>query len=404
MEADPDSVEFDAFIPKLAGLPSGVGYFREPDCDDPFLQQWGMDDSQADDADGAARLIRKLTLRTVEMVPGRALRFTERDLATLLKGIIRATGDPSSAALITSCDSTVLRDGPIVDITLTLDCAEKSPGSDRRLAKGIIAVFNPDYRFTTAAGVVLTAVDYAGGSLLKGAMLCRVITRSSHDSVRAAFIARGVPAEDILQVTAKPVGDTGVPSNTVYIRLTPGYPIQRVPWKVPLQEPDECLGPRKVAIQGHQGCNICRDPSHSKSSCQAYREDLCGRCTIPLAALRQQGRNPLNHDCEGGPGGYGAANLDPLGEGWHLIWKQFELARLQNTTESVDPVTSRASDLQAAKDLADIVRAQLHLGKKKKKKGKRDQPCTPVAVDENTPQAAVRPRQEPDIPALSIGQ
>jgi hypothetical protein len=42
MEADPDSVEFDAFIPKLDG------HFREPDCDDPFLQQWGMDDSQAD--------------------------------------------------------------------------------------------------------------------------------------------------------------------------------------------------------------------------------------------------------------------------------------------------------------------------------------------------------------------
>ena len=40
--------------------------------------------------------------------------------------------------------------------------------------------------------------------------------------------------------------------------------------------------------------------------------------------------------------------------------------------ESEDPVSSRLTDLQAARDLADIARAQLALGGKKKKKKKKE--------------------------------
>jgi hypothetical protein len=145
---------------------------------------------------------------------------------------------------------------------------------------------------------------------------------------------------------------------------------------------------------------VCRDTGHTKIGCKSYKEELCGRCTIPFLALRQQGRNPLNHDCEGGPGGYGAAFLDPMGDGWHHTWKEHELARLAVIPESVDPVITRSSDLQAARDLADIVRAQLSQASKKKKKGKRKQPYSPAPGDEDQPPAAVR---RPEMAEASIG-
>jgi hypothetical protein len=386
MESDNDA----HFIPMLFGLPSGVGYDRDPNGCDASVHA-------ADDIDGATRLIRVLTLKAQARPPGRAPLLSEGDLAKLLKSIIRSAGDPGCKELITSCDSSNAADSCQVDITLTLKCAGPSPGSDRRIAKGIAGLFAPLLElgdnaicFTTAAGINLSAVDYAGGSRLRGALLCRVITRAAHESVAAAFISRGVPEIDILQVSAKPVGDTGVPTNTVLIRLSPGFPVSRVPWKIPLQEPGESLGPRKVSIQGFKGCSCCRDTGHTKTGCKSYKEELCGRCTMPFHALTQQGRNPLNHDCEGGPGGFGAAHLDPMGDGWHHTWKVFELARLNSIPMSEDPVTNRASDLQAARDLADIVRAQLSQAGKKKKKGKRKQPYSPAPEEEDNPSAAVR--------------
>ena len=89
-----------------------------------------------------------------------------------------------------------------------------------------------------------------------------------------------------------------------------------------------------------------------------------------------------------------------MGDGWHHTWKEHELARLAIIPESVDPVTNRSSDLQAARDLADIVRAQLSQASKKKKKGKRKQPYTPAPREEDNPPAAVR---RPEMAGISIG-
>ena len=53
--------------------------------------------------------------------------------------------------------------------------------------------------------------------------------------------------------------------------------------------------------------------------------------------------------------------------------------------ESEDPISSRLSDLQAARDLADIAKAQLAQGgkkKKKKKKEKRKEPPSPAPGEE----------------------
>ena len=78
--------------------------------------------------------------------------------------------------------------------------------------------------------------------------------------------------------------------------------------------------------------------------------------SLDVETLIKQGKNPRNHDCEGGPTGYGATHLDPLGDGWHQIWLQHEASR-SAPAESEDPISSRLFDLQAARDLADIARA-----------------------------------------------
>ena len=386
------------FIPDFFGLPSGVGYEAEPACVD-------LDNTHVQDLDGAERLTRVLTLRPQPSAKKGALLFSETDMARLLNMILDTSGAPAND-VIASCEYVIGRDGCSVQITLTLNVVT-DPGPDRRLAEGIKALFFLDPEgvqrpcLITEAGVKLAAEDYSGGDVLHGALVCRVITHASHHSVRDAFIARGVPAADIIQISAKAIGDTGVLSNTVFIRLKPGYPIDRVPWKVPLQEPGFCLAPRRVAIQGHKGCLICRDLGHSKSACKCAKENLCGRCTFPFAALIKQGKNPRNHDCEGGPTGYGAAHLDPLGDGWHQIWVQHEASR-SAPAESEDPISSRLSDLQAARDLADIARAQLALGgkkKKKKKKEKRKEHPSPAPGD-GQPFSFPRSVEPEDLPTI----
>jgi hypothetical protein len=397
-ESEPHGIDF---IPSLSGLPSGVGY------EESFLMP-ELDAQHVCDLDGAARLIRVLVLRPQQPLKRGALLFSECDLSKVLGIILDTSGAPAND-VITSCDYTIGKDGNTVVITLTL-VAGTNPGSDRLLAEGIKALFRVAPEGTnvqmpclrTEAGVMLVSDSYSGGGRALGDVLCRVISHAPHDTIKEAFVSRGVPAADIIQISAKAIGDTGVPGNTVFIRLKPGFPIDRVPWKVPLQEPGFCLAPRKVAIQGHKGCLVCRDLGHSKSACKSAKENLCGRCTFPFDALTKQGRNPHNHDCEGGPAGYGAAFLDPMGEGWHQVWLQHEASRSAPAV-SEDPISSRLSDLQAARDLADIARAQLaqqSKKKKKKKKDKRKEHPTPAPGDTPPPQG--QPRLE-EIPAAPIG-
>jgi hypothetical protein len=359
------------FLPTLFGLPSGVGYEEEPAMSE-------YDAQHVHDTDGAVRLIRILVLRPQQPSRKGALLFSEGDLAGILSTILDTSGAPAND-VITSCDHAIGKDGTTVVITLTL-AVGMDPGSDRLLAEGIKALFRcaPEGEnvqmpcLITEQGVKLVSQSYSGGDGALGAVLCRVITHAPHDSIKDAFIARGVPAADIIQISAKAIGNTGVPGNTVLIRLKPGFPVDRVPWKVPLQEPGYCLAPRKVSLQGHKGCLVCRDLGHSKSACKSARENLCGRCTFPFDALVKQGRSPHIHDCEGGPTGYGAASLDPMGEGWHKVWLQHEASR-PAPAASEDPISSRLTDLQAARDLADIARAQLaQQGQKKKKKKKKE--------------------------------
>ena len=70
--------------------------------------------------------------------------------------------------------------------------------------------------------------------------------------------------------------------------------------------------------------------------------------------------------------------------------------------ESEDPISSRLSDLQAARDLADIARAQLALGgkkKKKKKKEKRKEHPSPAPGD-GQPFSFSRSVEPEDLPAI----
>ena len=290
-----DSGSDQGFIPSLFGLPSGVGYERSCCMEEDDLLH-------VHDLTGADRLIRLLVLKPLPATKNGALLFSDVDMARLLKHLQNVCG-PAANEVIASCDHSVSKDKCSVLIHLTLNVV-KDPGPDRRLAEGIKFLFLSSGGLKKACliteeGVKLSAVDYRGGNALQDALVCRVITRSSHENVRAALVSRGVPAADIIQITATAIGDSGVLSNTVLIRLKPGFPVDRVPWKIPLQEPGFSLAPRKVSIQGHKGCLICRDLGHSKAACKAALGDLCGRCTFPFAALSKLGRNHHDHDCEG---------------------------------------------------------------------------------------------------------
>ena len=81
----------------------------------------------------------------------------------------------------------------------------------------------------------------------------------------------------------------------------------------------------------------------------AYKQQLCGRCDLSLAELHSQGRAPANHDCEGGPDGYGAEHLDLYGDKWHRIWVKWRDG-LPPCEAPADPlVTARNATLQIAK-------------------------------------------------------
>ena len=104
---------------------------------------------------------------------------------------------PAANEVIASCDHSVSKDKCSVLIHLTLNVV-KDPGPDRRLAEGIKFLFLSSGGLKKACliteeGVKLSAVDYRGGNALQDALVCRVITRSSHENVRAALVSECLP-------------------------------------------------------------------------------------------------------------------------------------------------------------------------------------------------------------------
>ena len=297
--------------------------------------------------DGAGRLYRVLELEPPSSLPREALAFSDEDASALLKFMLDSADSPPPG-LFASCDHYLDRKRKRVVLKMVL-AGDQDPGPDASLAPAIKALFETG--FLPSCKHRLTAASYAAVQTVELARLCRVITRSPVEDVRAALEQRGVPSADILSVTAKKLKGTQTDSGSVLINLSPCFPVDRVPWKIALQEPGECLVPRKVMLEG-PGCNVCRAAKHKQKQCPAFKEELCGRCQFPLKTLAAQGKDPRNHDCEGGPSGYGVQFLDLSGDQWHTVWKQWR-ATLPALAVSEDPFAEiRAASLRAAQDAA----------------------------------------------------
>jgi hypothetical protein len=299
--------------------------------------------------------------RPAEAPRGETLVFAKEDSAALLKML---TSPPVEGALvlddIASCDARVVQSHPlkvVVELGLSVSSDRLDSGFDHLISKG----------FTTAKGLRLLASEAAPPrkDVLRP-RICRVLSRAPAEEVSAAFVHRGVPEESILQVTADTVGQTGVQTRTKQVHLVHGFPMNQIPWKVALQEPGYALGPCSVAIEGNH-CSVCRQQGHKSKKCPSRKEQLCGRCSFPLEAISDENRKAFNHDCEGGPEGYGAAHADPSGLAWHRLFLQHR-ASSAAPAEVADPLAEvRAQSLESAR-----AAAQVALERRKAKKAKQN--------------------------------
>jgi hypothetical protein len=206
--------------------------------------------------------------------------------------------------------------------------------------------------FTLSDGSKVKLVDDVASTGLEDAWVCRLHTFAHTDQIRAAFVARGLQAEHILDVKVVFHEGTDVATNVKLVFISPAVNKDALPWKVALQEQGKALGLCRAVLQGSY-CLICRACDHRMKECPCKKQDLCGRCEFPLRELKKRASK---HDCEGGPAGYGAAHADHTGEKWHAVWRQHENARVQRKTEA-DPVPPEVvANLDAAKAAARAAR------------------------------------------------
>ena len=320
-----------------------------------------------------ATCVRTLHLsRPADAPRGETLVFTNVDSTALLKALV---GEPPEGGPnlgdIASCDAKVLKTHPIrvvVELGLSVSSDRFNPGFCRLISDG----------FTTAKGLRLLASEAAPSSDVQRPRICRVLSRAPADEVIAAFVHRGVPEENILQVTADTVGSTGVQTRAKQIHLTPGFPMDQIPWKVALRDPGSALTPCKVSVEGPH-CSACRQQGHKLKQCSCYKEQLCGRCNFPLEAISDANRKAFNHDCEGGPEGYGAEFADLSGLAWHRLFTQHRNSSAA-PAECEDPLAAaRAASLASAQAAALAARERRAAKKAKKNPGRDTSGDTPPA-------------------------
>jgi hypothetical protein len=316
----------------------------------------------ASQPDRMATCFRVLHLSRPAAAPrGETLVFTEKDSAALLK--ILTAGQPSGApnlSDIASCDVKVPPKAHPARVVLELGLSVSSD----RLDSGFSRLLSDG--FTTARGLRLLATEVKSRRDVQRPRICRVLSRAPSDEVRAAFVHRGVPEDSILRVAADTVGSTGVQTRTKLVHLVPGFPMDQIPWKVALQDPGSVLGPCKVTIEGPH-CSVCRQDGHKLKQCSSYKEQLCGQCGFPLEAISDETRKAFNHDCEGGPSGYGDEHADLSGLAWHRLFVQHKDSTAA-PAECDDPLADvRANSLAKARDAAQAVRERRAAKKAKHK-------------------------------------
>jgi hypothetical protein len=310
--------------------------------------------------------------RPAEAPRGETLVFTCVDSTALLKALIGQPpkGGPNLGD-IASCDARVLKTHPnrvVVELGLSVSSDKFDPCFCRLISDG----------FTTDEGLRLLASEAAPRKDVLRPRICRVLSRASAEEVIAAFVHRGVPKDSIVQVTVDTVGSTGVQTRARQVHLIPGFPMDQIPWKVALRDPGSALTPCKVSVEGTH-CSACRQQGHKLKHCSAHKEQSCGRCGFPLEAISDQGRMAFNHDCEGGPEGYGAEFADPEGLAWHRLFAQHRNSSAA-PAECDDPLAAvRADSLASAQAAALAVRERRAAKKAKKNQGRDASGDTPPA-------------------------
>jgi hypothetical protein len=332
-----------------------------------------------------ATCFRALQLCRPEDAPrGETLVFSDEDTSALLEALIWTPVEGAPALIdIASCDARVVpKVHPAtvaveVGLRLSSDCF--NAGFSRLISEG----------FTTAKGLRLLVSEGSVGKDVQRPRICRVSTRAPEDEVRAAFVHRGVPEDSILRVTADTVGSTGVQTRAKKVHLIPGFPMGQIPWKIALQDPGSALGPIKVAIEGPH-CSVCRQQGHKLKKCPSYLDGLCGRCGFPLGVITDEKKKAFNHDCEGGPEGYGAEFADPEGRAWHRLFNQHRNSSAA-PAEVADPLAEvRASSLASAQAAAQAALAR-RAAKKAKHSARQEQsgdtpPAKKQQLDGSVPQ------------------
>ena len=179
------------------GLPSRAGY--------DYVSGVGFVPPADLHPDEAGRLYRVLTLKPPSSLSAKALAFGPEDNAGLVEFFLRSA-DPPAPDLIASCDFNLDRERKQVMVKLVMHSLD--PGPDERMAPAIKALF--DKGFDTASKLTLKAESYTAVRMTELARVCRVVTATSADRVRDAFVARGVPSSDILSVAPRTVKGTSV--------------------------------------------------------------------------------------------------------------------------------------------------------------------------------------------------
>lgn len=309
--------------------------------------------SRPEPADRAAKCFRKLILQRPKDAPrGEALSFTKKDSERLLQLLTEAPEGTLELDHIASCDveRAAEKHPAAIEVLLGLSVplGHLKPGIKHLVDKG----------FTTEAGLRLVLVEVAN-TRDDRPRICRLLTRAPNDEVRAAFVERGVPPDSIVRVAAETVAATGVHTRIRIVHLDPGFPLVQIPWKVALQDPGAAMGPVKVVIEGPH-CSACRQQGHKLKQCPSYQERLCGRCGYPMDAITDANGKTYNHDCEGGPAGYGEAHVDLDGVQWHRVYTQHRESQ-PAPAEVEDPLADvRAASLSKAQAAAQAVRAKRH--------------------------------------------
>ena len=174
------------------GLPSRAGY--------DYVSGVGFvppADLHPDEAGPVGFIDRVLTLKPPCSLSAKALAFGPEDNAGLVEFFLRSA-NPPAPDLIASCDFNLDRERKQVMVKLVMHSLDPGPGE--RMAPAIKALF--DKGFDTASKLTLKAESYTAVRMTELARVCRVVTTTSVDRVRDAFVARGVPSSDILSVEA----------------------------------------------------------------------------------------------------------------------------------------------------------------------------------------------------------